>query len=301
MNKHQISRACAVAFALAVAAAMQPALAEQKTFPSPEAAMDALGAAIKASDDGALGVIFDPDFIEQIPPVGEDVRQRFLEGWEKSHKVTTEGDAKAVISVGTDGWTFPVPVMRQGKAWLFDIEAGEEEMRIRRIGRNELAAMNVVLAIADAEKEYAEQDLDGNGAPNYAKFILSSPGKKDGLYWESKDSEKASPLGPLAAEAHVEDIEPGSGYHGYHYKILTGQGKHAAGGAYDYMVNDNMIGGFAVIAWPVEYGNSGVMSFIVNHDGKVFEKDLGPETSGQVSSISSFDPDQTWKGVETDD
>jgi Protein of unknown function (DUF2950) len=279
-------------FALAAAA-----MAQQKSFPSPEAAAEALGAAVQGSDRNALKSLFGPDFVDQIPPVGNDARGRFLDAWAKSHAVMPEGD-RAQIAVGTDGWTFPVPLVKTAQGWAFDTEAGTEEMRVRRIGRNELAAMKVVLACFDAQKEYANKDRTGDGVLQYARKLESSPGKRDGLYWPTKEGEEPSPLGPLAGKAKAAGATKGEGYHGYRYKILTAQGKDAHGGAYDYIVNGRMIGGFALVAWPVSYGDTGVMTFMVSHDGEIYEKNLGENTGDAVARIREFNPGEGWRKVE---
>ncbi len=220
---------------------------------------------------------------------------RFLEAWAKSHRVVPAGPDKALLEVGTDGWTLPIPIVKAGTGWRFDTKAGAEEMRVRRIGRNELAARQVVLAIYDAEREYAARDANGDGRLDYAPKLASARGKKDGLYWPTGPGEEPSPLGELVAEVQAKGGARGSGYHGYRYRILAAQGPHAPGGAFDYVVGGHMIGGFAVVAWPVKYGATGVMTFMVNHGGVVYEKDLGPETANRVRAMKRFDPDSSWK------
>jgi hypothetical protein len=187
--------------------------------------------------------------------------------------------------------------------WRFATAAGREEILYRRIGRNELAAIQASLAYIDAQNEYAEQDRTGSGFKSYARRIVSSAGKKDGLYWPAKEGEPASPLGELAAAASAEGYKVGGGrapFHGYYYKILTAQGPTAPGGAINYVVRGNMIGGYGLVAYPAEYGNSGVMTFLVNHDGVVFQKDLGPQTARIASRMTSFNPDHTWKKAAVD-
>ncbi|MGH8680782.1 MAG: DUF2950 family protein, partial [Burkholderiales bacterium] len=190
------------------------------------------------------------------------------------------------------------PIVKTAQGWQFDTRAGAEEMRIRRIGRNELAVEQVMLAIYDAQKDYARQDRRGDGVLQYAARFTSSPGKRDGLYWPTKAGEAPSPLGPAVAAARTAGGGGDAGYYGYRYKLLTGQGKNAPGGAYDYVANGRMIGGFAAAAWPVRYGDTGVMTFIVSHDGVVYEKDLGPETAARASAMTRFDPDSSWRKVE---
>jgi hypothetical protein len=230
--------------------------------------------------------------------------ERFVKAYEAMNKLEKETDSKMTLVVGEEEWPFPVPIVKKGEGWLFDTIAGKEELLNRRIGRNELNTIQVCLAYVDAQREYAMKDQDGDGLLAYAQKFWSTKGKKDGLYWEAKEGEEQSPLGLGAARAVREGYAPGksgdkpSPFHGYFYRILKTQGKNAPGGAYDYVVKGKMIGGFALVAYPAEYGSSGVMTFIVNHDGVVYEKDLGPETGKIASAITKFDPDQTWKKAE---
>jgi hypothetical protein len=274
-----------------------PALAEE-TFPSPEAAMDAFGTAVATSNEDALGSIFGNDFRKLIPAVGDEIRYRFLAQWFTSHAIKRQGDAKAVIAVGGDGWTFPVPIVKRGAGWQFDTRAGAEEMRIRRIGRNERAVMQVMLAIHDAQQEYASEDRNGDGVREYTAKFASAPGKHDGLYWPARAGEAESPLGPAVAAARASAAGGSPGYYGYRYKVLTAQGSHAPGGAFDYVTRGRMIGGFAVVAWPVKYGDTGVMTFMVSHDGVLYEKDLGPNTATRASAMTRFEPDSSWQRVD---
>jgi hypothetical protein len=285
--------------ALALCLAVTPAaLAQQKAFPTPEAAMNAFGDAFTRSDEAAMKAVLGPDFRTFIPPAGEDIRDRFLVAWAKSHAVKPVGDIKALVAVGDDGWTMPMPIVKTAQGWQFDMRAGAEEMRIRRIGRNENAAMQVMLAIYDAQMEYAQFDRNGNGVREYAAKLASAPGRKDGLYWPTKPGEPPSPLGPTLAAAQRAGGSSAAGYYGYRYRLLRGQGSHAPDGAYDYTVSGRKFGGFAALAWPVKYGDTGVMTFTVNHDGVVYEKDLGPNTAARAAAITHFDPDSTWKRVD---
>jgi hypothetical protein len=285
--------------ALALLVALAPAaLAEQKAFATPEAAMNAFGDALATNDEDAMKTIFGADFRTFIPQASDEIRYRFLSAWARSHEIKPEGDAKAHIAVGDDGWMLPIPLVKTAQGWRFDTRAGAEEMRIRRIGRNERAVMKVVLAIYDAQREYAEKDRNGDGLLEYAQKFDSSPGKHDGLYWPTQAGEPQSPLGPAVAEARAAGGGRESGYYGYRYKILTAQGKNAPGGAMDYMVRGRMIGGFAVVAWPAKYGDTGVMTFMVSYEGVVYEKDLGPDTAARARAIKRFDPDSTWRKVE---
>ena len=205
-----------------------------------------------------------------------------------------------ILIIGRNDWPFPIPIIKQGQQWIFDTASGKEEILDRRIGRNELYTIQVMLAVVDAQREYAMKDRDGDGLLEYAQKFMSDPDKKNGLYWPAKEGEDPSPLGLLAAKAKREgyskaqDPEEPQPYHGYFYRILTSQGPNAAGGAFDYIVKGKMIGGFAVVAYPADYGNSGVMTFIVNHDDVVYQKDLGEDTEKEAQAIKLFDPDKTW-------
>jgi len=281
---------------------------KQKSFQSPEEAAKALFDALKAGDTKELLVIFGPAGKEIISS-GDEVadkaaRGRFVKAYEVMNKLEKETDKKVTIVIGNHDWPFPVPIVKKGETWVFDTMAGKEELLNRRIGKNELNTIQVCLAIVDAQREYALKDRDGDGLLEYAQEFRSTAGKKDGLYWQAKEGEEKSPLGELAAKAVKEGYsrgKPGQGpqpYHGYYYKILKTQGKNAPGGAYDYLVKGQMIGGFALVAYPAEYGASGIMTFIVNHDGVVYEKDLGKETAKIAGAMSKYDPDQIWKKME---
>jgi len=299
-------RTAICALTLIVMASMaQAASAEQKSFASAEAGIAALVEAIKSNDEPALSAILGPDGSKLISS-GDNVadtqsREAFIKAYNEANRLVLEGDTRAVIEIGKDEWPMPIPLVKSQDGWRFDTKQGEEEILARRIGRNELAAIQVCLAIVDAEHDYVAQDPDGGGIPEYAAKFVSTPGKHDGLYWETKSEEPPSPLGPLLAAAardgytnsESSSLEP---YHGYFYKILTKQGKDAPGGARDYLVNGTtMIGGFAVIAYPAGYGASGIMSFIVNQDGIVYEKDLGENTAAIASQMTTFNPDPSWK------
>jgi len=285
-------RLAGFAGATALCLAWTPAAWAQQPFATPEAAMNAFGDALARSDSEAMKAALGADYRRYIPPAGAEVRYRFLAAWAKSHEVKAQGDGKAVVAVGTDGWTMPIPIVKKAQGWQFDTRAGAEEMRIRRIGRNELAVMQIMLAIYDAQKEYAMLDRDGNGVREYAAKFASSPGKRDGLYWPVKTGEAESPLGPVFAAAQA------AGYYGYRFRLLNAQGGNAPGGAYDYTVRGRKIGGFAAVAWPLKYGDTGVKTFLVSHDGVVFEKDLGPDTAARAAAITRFDPDSSWAKVD---
>jgi len=208
-------------------------------------------------------------------------------------------DKKVILQVGKDDWPFPIPLVKDGTNWRFDSERGKEELSNRIIGRNELDVIQVCLAYVDAQREYYMHNPRGVALPQYASKFMSTQGKRDGLYWATTTDEPPSPLGPLLAQARREGYNPTAGksipYHGYYYKMLTGQGPSAPDGAYDYVVRGQMIGGFAMVAYPAQYGESGIMTFIVNHDGVVYQKDLGPHTAATAQSMTKFNPDETWK------
>ena len=267
----------------------------QAVFVTPEDAANAFVLSLANDDREMLGQVFGTDYREVLPldqVDAEDV-DRFITAWEKFNTLLPEGDKKMLIAVGENEWTLPVPIVAGASGWYFDIDEGLERMRIRRIGRNELATMQAVLAYYDAQMEYAEQDRNGNGLLEYAQRFVSTSGTHDGLYWEVESGETPSPLGPLMA-----DHTPGGGYHGYFYRILDAQGEHAKGGAYSFLIGEQMRAGFAVIAWPDEYGDSGVMSFMVSHAGIVYEQDLGPDSAGVAEAMPAYDPGPGWIPVQ---
>ena len=282
---------------------------KQKTFTSPEKAVLAFVDSLKKNDMIALTSLFGPNS-KQLLSSGDPVddqyrREHFLAEYEESQRLDWAGKKKAVLVIGKNEWPFPIPLVMNKNRWRFDTSAGIQEILNRRIGRNELDTIQTCLAIIDAEMEYAMNDDDGNGLLDYAAKFWSDPGKKNGLYWQTGEGEAPSPLGELVAEAKATGYterkgkEGPSPYHGYLYRILTGQGKHAEGGAYDYMVRGHLLGGVAVIAYPAQYGASGVMTFIVNHDGVVYQKNLGRKTAETASAIKLFDPGPGWKKVES--
>jgi hypothetical protein len=281
--------------------------ASQRTFATPEEAVKALVDAVRAANVAGMLEVIGPKSKSWIF-TGDKVSdaaewKTFLEGYDKKNAVTKEGDAKAVLVVGDD-WPFPAPIVKKGDRWSFDADAGREEVMNRRVGRNELDTIQTMLAIVDAQREYATKDADGNGYTDYALRFRSSPGKKDGLYWPTKAGEPSSPLGPVIAQAVREGYGKAASadkpvpYNGYNYRMLTSQGKDAPGGAYDYMVKGKLFGGFAVVAYPASYGNSGVKTFIVNHDGVVYEKDLGRGTADVAGKLKSFNPDKSWSKTQ---
>jgi len=294
-----------IALSAAAGATAEP---EQKAFISPQEAVSALAAAVQEDDDAELAAILGPgsrDLISSGDSVADrNGRGRFLKAYEEKHGIEYESDVRAVLSVGIQDYPFPIPVVQRGNVWFFDTESGKEEILNRRIGRNELATVEVLHAYTDAQREYAARDRDGSGCPEFAQQFTSSKGKRDGLYWEAEEGEEESPLGPLIAKAaeagyagrlDTEDPEP---FHGYYFKILKAQGEHANGGAFDYVVNGRMILGFSLAAYPARYGASGVMTFIVNHEGVIYEKDLGEDTAERVAAMTEYNPDETWTRCE---
>jgi len=285
-----------IAVALTLVAGIVGPVHAQKSFPTAEDAMSAFGDAVAHSDDAAMKSMLGENYRKLIPPVGADVRLRFLTAWQAAHAVQPVDERHARIAVGDDGWTLPIPLVKAANGWHFDTRAGAEEIRARRIGRNELSVIQAMLAVYDAQLEYASSDHDGSGVLTYAARLASSPGKQDGLYWPTDPGAKPSPLG--AAFLLAGKSEAGSeGYYGYHYRLLTAQGPHAPGGAFNYMVNGKLFGGFAVIAWPVRYGDTGVKSFMVSHAGDVFERDLGPNGGAKAAAMTTFDPGPGWAKV----
>ena len=279
----------------------------QKSFSSPGEAVKAMVEAVKADDTKALLRIFGPGskaIVLSGDPVEEkEGHRRFVKRYEEKNRLEAIS-GKVVLYTGNDEWPFPIPIVKTGNRWRFDARAGREEILARRVGRNELNAIKVCLAYVDAQEEYAMmKGRQGNGLLEYAQKFVSAPGAHDGLYWEAKEGEEQSPMGPLFAAAREAGYgdEPLGGesapYHGYFYRILKAQGKDAPGGARDYVVGDKMIGGFAIVAYPAKYGDSGVMTFIVNQDGIVYQKDLGKDTKQAALAMNAFDPDQTWVKV----
>lgn len=316
------SRNCAFTAALTVVLALavpvqaeQPAAAEQHatakaaqqaTYSTAEEAAAALADAVRNQDPKAVLTVVGPRSESWIFS-GDRVSdladwKHFLELYDAKHAIVADGDAKATLTVGDDPWPFPAPLVLKSNRWQFDPEAGREEVLKRRIGHNELDTIQTLLAIVDAQREYAAGDSDRDGLHDYAQRFMSSPGKRDGLFWPAPEGEPQSPLGPLIAAAtakgYVASGDAPRPYHGYLFRMLTAQGPDAPGGSYDYLVRGKLIGGFAVIAWPAKYDNSGIMTFVVNHDGVVYQKDLGDTTATRATKITRFNPDKTWKRAQ---
>jgi hypothetical protein len=281
----------------------------QDTFMSPSEAVEAFVAAIKAGDEKLLLAVLGPEG-KQLISSGDEVADRssgefFLRMYEEKNQLNNQSDKRVFLEVGREGWPFPIPIVKTGGKWRFDTREGKEEIINRRIGKNELSAIQACLAYVDAQREYASKDREGDGLVEYAQKFFSEPGRKDGLYWEAGEGEEQSPMGPLVANARSEgytwkeSVHRPTPYHGYFYKILKAQGKNAVGGAHDYVFRGRMLGGFALVAYPAEYGSSGVMTFIVSYRGEVYEKDLGKKTASVAQAMDTFDPDKTWRKVHT--
>jgi hypothetical protein len=283
------------------------ARAEQARYATPEEAAQALINAVATSDMDALKTVLGPgaDELASGDPVADAAdREAFIEAAVTAAGIEQEEgvDDLATLVIGEDDWPFAIPLVKDNSQWRFDMDAGLEELYARRIGRNELHAIAVMQEIVDAQREYYETDRDGDGIREYTLRLASSEGNKDGLYWPVKDGEEPSPMGPLISRAITEGYEKSRdgnpvAYHGYYYRVLDQQGPHASGGAMKYVRDGNAVQGFALLAYPAEYANSGIMSFIVNQDGILFEKDLGEETDSIAVALPSFDPDASWEPV----
>lgn len=277
----------------------------QKRFQTADEAVEALVAAARADDLVSMEAILGPGSKELISS-GDSVadnagRDKFVASYEKKRSLETRTAGTMILRIGADDWPLPIPIVKKGKSWVFDLVKGKQEILNRRIGRNELQAIDVVNAFVDAQHEYATKDCFGSGKVEFAQRFSSTPGTRDGLYWEAKEGEQQSPLGPLIARAAQEGYSTDgilSPFHGYYFKILNGQGKHARGGVYNYMVKDKMILGFALVAYPAVYGNSGVMTFVVNQEGIIYEKNLGKNTRQIAEGMTVYNPDKSWKKVK---
>jgi hypothetical protein len=280
---------------------------EQRAFPTPEDAVRALTAAAKSTDPADLIAIFGPDSADLLassdPATTRQNRETFIVAVGERWRLVDRGVDRKELVIGNEAWPFPVPLAKGPKGWVFDTAAGREEVLDRRIGRNELAVIRVCQTYAAAQRAYAARSHDGVPAGVYARRIGSTPGTQNGLYWPSKRGEPPSPLGDLMAQAADEGHTLPSGqqgpypFHGYLFRILEAQGTAAPGGAKSYVVNGQMSGGFALIAWPVEYDVTGIMTFIVGPDGTVSEQDLGPETAKKGAAITEYNPDPDWESA----
>jgi hypothetical protein len=295
-------------FLIAISIPVLPISAQevkQKVFGSPEEAMKAFAEAVQAGNMKDVMAILGREG-EDILSSGDEVadkadRERFLKKYQERVDLVKDRDRISVI-LGNDHFPFAIPIMKKGEGWVFDTKTGKEEVLNRRIGRNELAAIQVCEAYVEAQREYASTDRERNGIIQYAQKIVSDAGRRNGLYWKAAEGEVPSPLGPFAAKAATEGYkkkdEKPVPYHGYYYKILKGQGMSAPGGAYNYVINGHMVAGFALVAWPAEYNVSGVMTFVVNQNGTVYQKDLGPKTEELAKAMTLYNPDRTWKRAQ---
>ena len=279
--------------------------AGEQRFASAEEAMNAVVAAAKAKDTNTLRSIFGPEgrgLASADTVQAADAYGTFVRRLTEKVELVRASDSKATLQLGADGWPFPIPLVKEDGHWFFDTAAGREEILNRRIGMNELGAIRVCRAYVDAQREYASEDRNDDEVLCYAQRLRSTPGKHDGLYWHAEPGEELSPFGPLIAQAKEAGYrretkimtEAQSPYRGYYFKILTKQGRHAPGGKYNYVINGHMIAGFAFVVWPAQWGNTGVMTFIVNQRGKVHQKNLGPKTASLVKTMQEYDPDSTW-------
>jgi len=301
-STHLFSRVALLSLMLSIGLAGCEKKAEHTSFASADEAVDALVAAVRKADVAALRAIFGPGSEEILasgdPVADEHAKEHFLEMYDASHAVVPEGEGKAWLQIGADGWPMPVPLVQRSGRWQFDGAEGADEIVYRRVGKNELGAIAVCRGYVDAQHEYAATDHDGEGAGIYAYKLVSDPGTQNGLYWETVDGEQPSPVGPFIAAAAAEGYHAGdSAYHGYRYRSLFRQTDNASGGAREYFDRGVLTNGFALVAWPAEYGVSGVMTFIVNQDGVVFQKDLGEATETAVAEMNAYDPDSSWTAV----
>jgi hypothetical protein len=306
--KHPSRLILTAALALASLAGASFAAQAQQRYKTPEDAVAALVAAVRADNVRDMIVVLGAqgrDIVISGDPVADEAaRAAFLIGYDNKHQIVKQGEDRADLVIGKNDWQLPIPLVQKGGTWQFDAVSGRREVLARRIGRNELSAIQAALAYVDAQNEYAAMNPQGLKVDSYAQRIVSTPGKKDGLYWPAAANEPQSPLGEAFATATTQGYRPGGGqipYHGYYYKVLTAQGPNAPGGAMNYLMKGNLLGGFGLVAWPAEYGNSGVMTFIVNHAGEVLQKDLGGKTERIASRMTAFDPDKTWQKVDPKD
>jgi len=297
----------AMVLALSVAGCASNRYGDRAEFPSPQAATDTLVTALRDSDGEKLQDLLGPD-VDTVLLSGDAVADHeriraFLEAYEQRHQLTSAADGSVVLTVGEQQWPLPIPLVRDDGAWVFSTERGKDEIISRRIGSNELDAVQVLLAIDDAQREYARIDPDRNGLPDYAPKFLSDAGRRNGLYWPTVEGAPRSPLGALIGAAAAEGYQRSTKgeptpYHGYYYRMLTAQGPSATGGERNYLVKGLLLGGFGVVAWPAALGNSGVMSFIVNQEGVVYQRYLGPSTDAIARSMTKFDPGEGWQKVQ---
>jgi hypothetical protein len=299
------SRLTRLVFALILAVPLTTAAAQQETFATPEAAVDALMAALKADSDSAMVAIFGDEhkglIVQSDRAASSATRARILAAMQTLRVLRSPTPDRRVLVIGDEAWPMPIPIVRTGERWRFATEEGEDEIVNRRVGANERNAIHVLRAYIDAQRDYAAKDRDGDGVLQYAQKLYSTQGKRDGLYWpaDPEKGDEASPFGPLVAGsgAYLKGHAVGDPYRGYYFRILTRQGKNAPGGAYSYIINGRMIAGFAMVAYPADFGASGVMTFIVSQNGKVYERNLGKDSAAVGAKMTTFDPGPGWKEV----
>ena len=282
---------------------------EPRIFRSPGSAAAALVEAARADDLKEMTAILGSDAKEIVssgdPVADNNAREEFTRRYDQMHRLAYDDQGRVILYVGAENWPLPIPLVKRGDGWAFDSAAGEEEMLHQRVGRNELFTIDVLQQLADAQQEYASRGHDTSGGSQFAQTIFSAPDKKNGLYWPTKEGELESPIGPLIADATAEGYgrEPRgrpTPFHGYYYRVLTGQGANAPGGAMDYIVDGKMTRGFAFLAYPADYRASGVMTFMTDKAGVVVEKDLGPDTEKIAPTITKFNPDSSWFELQED-
>ena len=295
---------CCLVLGSALALAACAKVEDHSSFKTPEAAVDALVAALQKDDTAALQKLLGPgteDLLSSGDPVQDNAdREDFIARYQQKHSLEQAGDDAMTLVVGDNDWPAPIPIVRKDGKWRFDGAAGADEIIYRRVGENELGAIGVSLGFVDAQNEYASEGRDGDPAGVYALKLISDEGTQNGLYWPTAEGETPSPAGPFVAAAAAEGYRRGESrtpYHGYYYRMLYAQGPNANGGAKEYFEDGVLTGGFALVAWPADYGSSGVMTFIVNQDGVVFQKDLGDDTATAVDAIQAFDPDSSWTAI----
>jgi len=308
MNRAMIIIAVFVMTAALLASLQGPAAASPqgsaKHFPAPEEAAAALVDACGDNEVKSLYEILGPGAQPLLETsdraLDQQLRKDFVRSAREHRSLEKAGAGRMILVVGTRKWPFPIPLVKSAQGWYFDTAAGIEEILNRRIGRNELNAIAVCRFYVDAQRQYASRDRSGTSILEYARRFESTPGKKDGLYWPAKDGEEMSPIGPLftGASEYRDSRKQGEPYYGYYFKILERQGPGVPGGAFNYVINGHMLAGFALVAWPADYGTSGVMTFVVNQWGHVYQKDLGRDTSRLARSMTGYNPDTTWKRVK---
>ena len=306
---YRIAPMAIVAVSVTVALVVLPVSAQevkQKVFGSPEEAMKALVETVQAGDKKGVLAVLGPegeDIIDSGDAVQDkNAQEQFVKAYQDKVDYVKEKEDRVSVILGNDNWPFAIPIIRKAEGWMFDTKAGREEMLNRRVGWNELNAIQVCQAYVEAQREYASTDREQDGVIQYAQKVMSDPYRRNGLYWEVGEGEIPSPLGPFIAQAaqrgYTKKGDKPIPYRGYYYKILKGQGTNAPGGAYQYVINGHMVAGFALVAWPAEYGVSGVMTFVVNQNGMVYEKDLGLKTEAVAKAMTLYNPDRTWRRAQ---